>query len=90
MFEYTQLSILNLDNNDDVEKKHLMQDTAMEILRSIVNHSPVPLNSILVNNAFPTTVKCILRTEDHAIMQSGGECLRSFINGMYNWCQTFQ
>lgn len=79
----TLVSILNLENNANVEQKHLMQDTTMEILQTIVKHSPIPLSPILVNDAFPATVKCILNTEDSAIMQSGGECLRTFISGAY-------
>lgn len=61
-----------------------MQDTAMDILSTVVQHSPFPLSPILVNTAFPATVKCILSTDDNAIMQSGGECLRTFINGNLN------
>lgn len=75
------MSILNLENNSELEKKNCMQDTAMDILSTVVQHSPVPLSSVLVNTAFPATVKCILSTDDNAIMQSGGECLRTFISG---------
>lgn len=60
-----------------------MQDTALDILQTIVKHSQKPLSTILIDVAFPATVKCILSTDDHAIMQSGGECLRAFINGMF-------
>lgn len=77
----TLVSILNLENNAQVDKKHCMQDTAMDILSTIVQYSPVPLSPILVNTAFPATVKCILSTDDNSIMQSGGECLRTFISG---------
>lgn len=72
---------MNLENNAQVEKKCCMQDTAMDILSIIVKYSPVPLSTILVNTAFPATVRCILSTDDNAIMQSGGECLRTFISG---------
>lgn len=58
-----------------------MQDTTLDILQTIVKYSPKPLSSLLIDTAFPATVHCILRTDDHAIMQSGGECLRAFING---------
>lgn len=75
------MSILNLENNAQVEKKCSMQDTAMDILSIIVKYSPVPLSTILVNTAFPATVRCILSTDDNAVMQSGGECLRTFISG---------
>lgn len=77
------MSILNLEHNAQVEKKFCMQDTAMDILSTIVKFSPVPLSSILVNTAFPATVKCILSTDDNSIMQSGGECLRTFISGIF-------
>lgn len=76
------MSILNQEKNATNEKKHLLQDTAMDILSTIVKYSPVPLSPILVNTAFPATIKCILSTDDHEILQSGGECLRTFINGM--------
>lgn len=75
------MSILNLENRVDLEKKHLMQDTTLDILQTIVRHAAKPLSPILVDTAFPATVKCILSTDDAAIMQSGGECLRAFING---------
>lgn len=58
-----------------------MQDTTLDILQTIVRHAAKPLSPILVDTAFPATVKCILSTDDSAIMQSGGECLRAFING---------
>lgn len=64
-----------------MERKHLMQDTSLNILQTIVQHAAKPLTALLVDTAFPATVKCILSTDDHAIMQSGGECLRAFING---------
>lgn len=70
-----QVSILNSQN------QQLMQETALDILQTIVKHSHKPLSTLLVDIAFPATVKCILSTDDHAIMQSGGECLRAFING---------
>lgn len=78
------MSILNFEKRPDSDKQHLMQDTALDILQTIVKHSPKPLSTILVDVAFPATVKCILSTDDHAIMQSGGECLRAFINGMFS------
>lgn len=56
----------------------------MDILSIIVKYSPVPLSTILVNTAFPATVRCILSTDDNAIMQSGGECLRTFISGKFD------
>lgn len=65
-----------------------MQETALDILQTIVKYSK-PLSNILIETVFPATVQCILHTDDHAVMQSGGECLRAFINGkleMENIC----
>lgn len=78
------MSILNLEDRVTRETKNVMQDTTLDILQTIVKHSPKPLSSVLVNTAFPATIHCILRTDDHAIMQSGGECLRAFINGEFD------
>lgn len=76
-----QVSILNLEDRVSHDTKSVMQDTSLDILQTIVKYSPKPLSPVLVNTAFPATVHCILRTDDHATMQSGGECLRAFING---------
>lgn len=75
-----QVSILNMDSSVNSEKKLCMQETAMDILSTVVSNSPVPLSPVLVNTAFPAIIKCILSTDDNAIMQSGGECLRAFIS----------
>lgn len=76
-----QVSILSLEDSAGIDTKNVMQDTTLDILETIVKYSPKPLSSLLIDTAFPATVQCILRTDDHAIMQSGGECLRAFING---------
>lgn len=38
-----------------------------------------PLSAQLIESAFPAAIHAILRTEDHSVMQSGGECLRAFL-----------
>lgn len=69
-----------MEENSGIDTKNVMQDTTLDILQTIVKYSPTPLSPLLIDTAFPATVHCILRTDDHAIMQSGGECLRAFIN----------
>jgi hypothetical protein len=72
----TLISILNLQG----EKENTsMQEIALDVLETIVKYSKQPLSDILIESAFPATVHCILRTEDHSVMQSGGECLRAFL-----------
>ncbi|XP_058829276.1 importin-9 isoform X2 [Topomyia yanbarensis] len=71
----TIVSILNSEG----EETSTMQDIALDILGTVVKYSRGPLSGNMVENAFPAAVHCILRTEDHAVMQSGGECLRAFL-----------
>ena len=33
----------------------------------------------MIESTLPTVVECVLRTDDHAVMVSGGECIRAFI-----------
>lgn len=73
---HTQASILNLQGE---MANSTMQDISLDVLQTIVKYSTAPLSDQLINNAFPAAVQCILNTDDHAIMQSGGECLRAFI-----------
>lgn len=56
-----------------------MQDAALDVLSTIVKHCEAPLSEQLMDNAFPAAVHCILRTDDHSVMQSGGECMRTFV-----------
>lgn len=71
-----QVSILNLQGE---LANSTMQDISLDVLQTIVKYSSAPLSDQLIQNAFPAAVQCILRTDDHSIMQSGGECLRAFI-----------
>ena len=38
------------------------------------------LSELLINRAFPAAVRTTLHTDDNAIMQSGGECLRAYVS----------
>lgn len=57
-----------------------MQETALDVLQTVVKYSKAPLSEQLIENAFPAAVHCILRTDDNSVMQSGGECLREYIS----------
>ncbi|XP_068156028.1 importin-9 [Drosophila tropicalis] len=72
----TIVSILSLSGEPAKEK----QDIALDILNTIVKYTEAPLPSILMDTVFPAMMNCVLQTDDHAVMVSGGECLRSFIN----------
>jgi importin-9 len=77
----TLVSILNLQDKQPLNSSlpDAMQDIALDILQTILRYSKAPLSSNLIDVAFPAAINCILRTDDHSIMQSGGECLRAFL-----------
>lgn len=70
------VSILNLQGE---HANSAMQDIALNVLETVVKYSQAPLSNALMDSAFPAAVHCILRTEDHSVIQSGGECLRAYI-----------
>ncbi|XP_063952084.1 importin-9-like [Lytechinus pictus] len=57
-----------------------IQSAAMDILCTIVRSSPVPLSDLLMNQGFPAVAHCTRRSDDSAVMQSGGECMRGYIS----------
>lgn len=72
----TIVSILNLQGD---QANCAKQDIALDVLTTIVKYSQAPLSNALVENAFPSMIHCVLRSDDHSVMVSGGECLRAFI-----------
>lgn len=73
----TLVSILNLQGEQaDLAK----QDIALDVLSTVVKYSEPPLSENLIEVAFPAVVHCVLRSDDHSVMLSGGECLRAFIS----------
>ena len=73
----TLVSIFNLQGE---QINSSMQETALDVLETIVKYSKKPLSEALIENAFPAAVHCILRSEDNSVMQSGGECMRAFLH----------
>lgn len=83
----TLIKILNYEGE---QTNVAMQDIALDILETIVKYSKPPLSSQLIEQAFPAAINAILRTEDHSILQSGGECLRAFLYVAPEQVCTFQ
>ncbi|XP_053312848.1 importin-9 [Spea bombifrons] len=54
--------------------------TAIDILTTVVRNTKPPLSELLICQAFPAVAQCTLRTDDNAIMQNGGECLRAYVS----------
>lgn len=57
-----------------------LKSDALDVLATIVRSSPLPLSDHLMQVAFPATVEVTLSTDDNAVLQSGGECLRAYIS----------
>ncbi|KFB37528.1 AGAP011156-PA-like protein [Anopheles sinensis] len=74
----TLVAILNSDQGT-AEQTLLAPDIALDVLQTLVKYSQAPLSEAMIESAFPSAVHCILRSEDHSVMQAGGECLRSFL-----------
>ncbi|XP_071438959.1 importin-9 [Hetaerina americana] len=73
----TLVTILNAP--DDKVSLGLVSVT-LDVLQTVVRYSQRPFSSILINNAFPAVVSCVLRSEETSVLQSGGECLRAYIS----------
>lgn len=73
----TLVSILNLDRE---QLNTTLQDRALDVLETIVRNCKQPLSDSLMETAFPAAVQCILKTDDAAVMQRGGKCLRAFVH----------
>ncbi|XP_061795398.1 importin-9 [Nerophis lumbriciformis] len=54
--------------------------TAIDTLTTVVRNTKPPLSDMLVCQAFPVVAQCTLRTDDNAVMQNGGECLRAYVS----------
>lgn len=83
----TLIKILDLQGE---QTNSAMQDIALDVLETIVKYSKAPLSSQLIEQAFPAAVNAILRSEDHSVLQSGGECLRAFLYVAAEQVCTFQ
>ncbi|KAI0216737.1 Importin-9 [Lamellibrachia satsuma] len=57
-----------------------MQAVALDNLQTLIRSSPVPLSELLLVRAFPAAVRATLSSDDNSVLQSGGECIRSFVS----------
>lgn len=57
-----------------------LHSVALDVLQTLVRYSVPPLSNLLINSAFPAAIQCIMRTTDNSTLQSGGECLRTYIS----------
>lgn len=83
-------TLVNILNMHSEQTQAPMQDIALDVLETIAKYSKPPLSNQMIESAFPAAVNAILRTEDHSVMQSGGECLRAFLSVAPEQVCTFQ
>lgn len=57
-----------------------IQITALDLLGTVVQFSPVPLSPTLITIVFPTVCHCILNATDNGTLQTGGELIRTFLS----------
>ncbi|XP_077981531.1 importin-9-like [Glandiceps talaboti] len=57
-----------------------MASVAMDVLCTVVRNSTTPISEALITQSFPAAAQCTLRTDDNAVMQSGGECIRAYVS----------
>ncbi|KAK1135756.1 hypothetical protein K0M31_000333 [Melipona bicolor] len=55
------------------------RNVALDVLQVLVQYSPKPLSSALIETAFPAACHCILNSEDNETLQSGGEVIRTYL-----------
>ncbi|XP_043599539.1 importin-9 isoform X2 [Bombus pyrosoma] len=63
----------------DKLKDERCRNVALDVLQVLVQYSPKPLSSALVETAFPAACHCILNSEDNETLQSGGEVIRAYL-----------
>ena len=68
------VSILNA--SDD---KNGLKGMSLDVLSTLVRSAPLPLSDPLMMTMFPAAIQVTLTTDDNAVLQAGGECLRSYI-----------
>lgn len=55
------------------------QGVGLDLLTAILRASTAPFNPALMNVAFPAVINCIMNSDDHTVLQNGGECLRAYV-----------
>ncbi|XP_046424857.1 importin-9 isoform X1 [Neodiprion fabricii] len=64
----------------DKSKDEGIRSVALDVLQVLVQHSPQPLSSALIESAFPASCHCVLSSDDNATLQSGGEVIRTYLS----------
>ncbi|XP_014471469.1 PREDICTED: importin-9 [Dinoponera quadriceps] len=71
----SMMAITPLDKSKDEGSRA----AALDVLIVLVQYSPSPLSNALLETAFPAACHCVLNSEDHVTLQSGGELIRTYL-----------
>ncbi|KAJ8665420.1 hypothetical protein QAD02_007082, partial [Eretmocerus hayati] len=72
----SMMSISDLEKSKDEG----VRGVALDVLEVLVQHSPQPLSSGLIESAFPAACHCILESTDNVTLQNGGEVIRAYLS----------
>lgn len=85
----TLIQILKQPNSNE-DAQHL-KPIALDVISIYVRHSPQPLSDVVLSQCFPIVAHTILSTVDEtAMMQNGGEAIRSFVSRGANQLARFR
>ncbi|OQR79887.1 importin-9-like [Tropilaelaps mercedesae] len=76
-------TLIEILTTPQVKMPTSMPAVALDILATFVRHSPAPLPDMIITQAFPACVACVVSTDDITCMQNGGECLRAYVFAAY-------
>jgi len=80
VLEKTLPTILSILEAPEDQISPVVIPPTIDILEEIIRKSPKPLNQIFMKRAFPSIIEKTLKSDDEAIVQNGGECIRAFIS----------
>ncbi|KAK3101186.1 hypothetical protein FSP39_001615 [Pinctada imbricata] len=55
-----------------------LPSVALDVMENLLRNRTGTVSEAMIKTGFPAAIHCTLHTDDNAIMQSGGECLRAF------------
>ncbi|XP_043224474.1 importin-9-like isoform X2 [Amphibalanus amphitrite] len=73
-------TLLSILKQDPQKLPGGLQTVSLDVLQTLIRSSTPPLSELLISEAFPVAVRCVMHTDDNSTMQSGGECLRAYVS----------
>lgn len=74
------MPVKRVEPNASLSLAESCRDVALDVLQVLVQYSPRPLSSALIETAFPAACHCILNSEDNETLPSGGKVIRTYLS----------